>query len=676
MRMNASSRWLRLVLVVAFLLAIPLAVLAADVAGVYEPKTVKDVTITDSFWRPKLEACRDNAIPAGWQNVEGAYQEVEHMATGTGPTPEGWPWTEANLHKLTEAVAYAVAQWPSQPDTLNPAPPGRTPAANLNAHLNAIISKLQAAQATCTGDRAGYMHAYCINHEGQFQWNDIYPGRFPIGPWNSQSLGPLHDGYVAGHLCEAAIAHYNATGSTSMLTIAKKAADQAYLHFVTQQNPGFCGHPEYELALVDLYRVTGNTKYLDLSQRFIEQHGKTPAPTEDLMYAQDDLPAKQQTSINGHAVRAVFFYTGVVDLALAGRSDYYNPSVRVWKNAAKRKMYVTGSVGVYGSLPSGHEWEGFSLSDYDLPNNGYCESCAAGAMVNFAHRMARLKGDGDSMDELERALYNGVLHGISLDGKMTYYGNPLTDQNNPRYNSWVCCPPLLYRTLLGVGKYIYGSTNSDIYVNLFIGSTCTFNIGGKSVPLTMTTSGYPFDGRVTITVNPATPTNFALRIRFPGWCRNGLLRLNNKIITTPQVTNRYIVINRQWSDRDVVTLTMAMTPMRIEAHPSVAADTGRVCIQYGPIIYGLEGIDNGGGSLADPVLSANPDLRTEYDSGLLNGVRKITAKDQSGNKLTFIPFYALANRANSWQRVWIQQQSKTTGSAAVWTDRLYREYTP
>lgn len=657
-------------------------VAAADAAGVWQPKTVKDVTINDPFWTPKLQTYRDNSIRTAWSIVNDAQKEIEYVANPSGDVPGGLPWSEALFYKTLEAAAYSVAQWPTVPDYIDPLPSGRNPAANLAAHLSNIATTMQQAQAqSIARGKNGFLHCYVLNHEGELQW-----GTYPIHPWEFRD--GLHDGYVLGHLVEAAVAHYNATGSTAMLQVAEKVGNQAYDWFVTQNHPGFCGHAEFELAMAELYRVStrsDRTNFLDVSQRFVDQRGQ-PSPANGDPYPQirayfsDDMPVTQQTAINGHAVRTMFFWTGVADLALSGRSTYYNPAFRVWKNCSKRKVYVNGGCGVIGGY-DGHEWEGFSPSDYDLPNGSptetYCESCANGAYVNFAHRMARVKGDADSIDELERGLYNAVLHGISLDGTGAFYRTTLAGEAWPRGQSWICCQPLLYRTLLGVGKYIYGYTNSDIYVNLFIGSSCNFTIGGTTVPVTMTTNGYPFDGRVTITVTPPTPTTFALRLRMPGWCRNALLRLNGKVIAKPTITNRYIVINRQWSNNDQVIFTMAMPTMRTEAHPNVVADTGRVCVQRGPIIFAIESIDNGGGGLQDPTLSSNPNFSATYDSGLLGGVEKITANKQGGGTVLLIPFYALANRSGSptWHRVWLQQENKTTNTAG-WNERLYREYTP
>ena len=666
---------------------------AAELGGVWQPKTVKEVTINDAFWTPKLQAYRDNSIRTGWQYINEGLTEVEYVANPSGTKPGGVPWSEALLYKFLEAAAYSVAQWPSVPDTMDPCPSGRVPVANLAAHLNNIATTMQQAQAQSVArGEEGYLDCYVLNHTGELQW-----GLYPIQPWSNEwnsshmsSAYAMHEGYALGHLVEAAVAHYNATGSTAMLQVAETVGNQAYNHFITENHPYFCGHAEFELAMVELYRASSRSDrshFLDVAQCWVDARGQTPSvdgdpsPLQIREYFSDDKPVSQQTAINGHAVRTTFFWTGVADLALSSRSQYNNPAYRVWKNCSKRKLYVTGSAGVYGGF-DGHEWEGYSLSDYDLPNGDpsptYCESCANGAVVNFAHRMGRLKGDSDSIDQLERALYNAVLHGISLDGTGAFYTTTLAGTWGGRGQSWTCCQPLLYRTLLGVGKYIYGYTNSDIYVNLFIGSSCNFTIGSNTVPLTMTTSGYPFDGRVAITVNPAIPTTFALHVRMPGWCRNGLLRLNGKVITKPAISNGYIVLNRQWSSGDQIVFTMAMPVMLTEAHPSVAADTGRVCVQRGPIIYAIESVDNGGGGLQDPVLSVTPEFQAIYNASLLGGVTKITANKQGNTAtVTLVPYFALCNRSSgtTWHRVWLKQQSKTLRTTG-WEDRLYREYTP
>ena len=280
---------------------------AADIAGAYQPKTVGEVTINDPFWSPKLQTYRDASLPSAWQYNLGALNELQQCANRAGPGVESVPWTEANLHAVLEAASYALAQWPNQPDnvvqpTSGPAIPTYT---SLDARMDAIVALLHSAQATTDG----YLHAYVTNHAGQMQW-----GEYPIAPWARESLFTQCDGFTAGHLLEAAVAHYQATQKTAFLDIAKKVADQAYAHFVVEQNPGFCGHAQFEPALVELYRVTGESRYLQLSQYFVDQRGQAPSANGEsttlAAYFQDDLPISRQTAINGHAVRAAFFYTG------------------------------------------------------------------------------------------------------------------------------------------------------------------------------------------------------------------------------------------------------------------------------------------------------------------------------------------------------------------------------
>jgi len=684
---------LGIVLIAAVILASPVAgygwdpIVAKDVNAAYHPALVKDVMINDAFWGARQVAVRDHFIPWAWSWTYQAIVDAQH-ATWPDHPPTGHQWEQLHFKEM-EACSYALAQWPNLPDIVvatngewNPTVP--TGYANLAARLNDNISILAAAQ-TAAGLRDPAHDGYLRPAE-----SNKYPN---CHPW-TDNWG-RHDGYIAGHLYEAAVAHYVCTGQSNFLNVAKKSALEAYNWFITGNRPGFCGHVEIEPALIELYRVTGDTRFRDLGQRFVAQRGHNnngttandntgpggPGAGDTWKgYFQDDLPIEQQTAINGHAVRATFFYAGVADSVLTGRTEWYNPMARVWKNCIKRKVYVNGAVGSVTWIPSINLSEGFSPNDYELPNDNadgcYCESCASSGQALLAWRMARLKGDVESVDELERTMYNAVMHALSNDGTGNYYGNPIHDHDNPHYNNWVCCPPTISRTVLGLGRFVYGFKDNDIFVNLFVGSTCTFNLTNGTVPLTMATNNYPWDGRITITVTPATPTRFAMHVRVPGWCRNALLRLNGKLITRPTIVNRYIVLDRQWSPGDVVVLNLAMTPMRIEAHPNVAANVGRVCIQRGPIIFGLEGIDNGGGSYAtDPVLSATPNLRAVYNEDLLGGVQVITANKQGGGVLTFIPWYVMAQRSNSWQKVWILQENKTIQSTG-WEDRLYREYQP
>jgi DUF1680 family protein len=595
------------------------------------PVAVRDVRVADTFWAARLKVMRENTIPHSWDWVKGAVQELKLAGklTTEKPPPEHRgrvKWREANLHKLLETCAYALAQ-------------RKDP--KLDAKVDAMIAIIGAAQQP-----DGFAHAWAINRT----------------PRRWRALGSEHNGYVQGHLYEAAVAHYRATGKQNYLDIAVKSADQAWRHFIQDKNPGVPGHAEIKLALVELYRETKNEKYLELARAFIERRGKPPGSA----YRQEHLPIRQQNSIEGHAVRAVFFATGVADVALAtGDKDLRAAANRLWTSAAGRKLYITGSAGALGA------GEAFG-PDYVLPNTGYAESCAGCGMANFAHRMLQLEADAAMADELERVLYNAVLHGIALDGRSSYYRNPLSDKDRLRDNNWCCCPPVLSRTIMLVGRYAYGRTDRDIYVNLYVGGEATFALKHNRVALKVETE-YPWKPTVAMTVNPSAPAEFAVRLRMPYWSRDTKLALNGKALSKPTLEKGYAVIRRRWKPGDTIGLAFDMPVMRMEAHPKVEADRGRVAIQRGPIVYGLEGLDNDGTPLV--TLPKDPAFKVKHETGLLGGVTVITGKAADGKAFTAIPFYALANRGKSNQEVWLPQEGKTKDPRG-WEGRLYREWRP
>jgi DUF1680 family protein len=483
-------------------------------------------------------------------------------------------------------------------------------------------------------------------------------------PW--ANLDGQHDGYVAGHLIEAAVAHHLATGQTNFLHVACRLADHIYRYFIEEKHAGVCGHAELELALVRLYRVTGERRYLELAQDWIERRGKPWRYTADTprSYFMDHLPIRQVSEITGHAVRSLFYATAVADVAAeTGDRDLQDAARRLWRSATQRKMYVTGSVG------SQKADEGFG-PDYDLPNTGYAESCAACGLVYFAEAMFRLEGAAESVDVMERVLYNAVLHGISLDGTNTYYCNPLTDADHLRDNCWVCCPPCLSRTLLRVPGYLYAQTGRDVYVNLYAASETSIRLKDVTVGLTVETR-YPWDGQVKLTLRPTAPAQFNLRLRLPDWRRAAKLRLNGQGIAEPTTDRGYALLAREWRPGDTVELDLPMPIERVEAHPNVAANTSRVALQRGPVVFALEGVDNPGGlSLALP---RDPQLRAEIRSNLLGGVVVVTGRSTEDRAFMAVPFYALANRGKSQQKVWLRQDGKATASNG-WEDKLYRPW--
>jgi DUF1680 family protein len=598
-----------------------------------KPVPVTAVTVEDSFWSPKLAIYRENTIPHSWKYIDGNIKAMRKIAGLSEEQGDTGLWTEANLHKFIETVAYSLSLYPD---------------AELENRLDEVISVLAAAQRP-----DGYIHAHVTN-KSLTAWNNLYH---------------QHDGYVSGHLYEAAVAHFHTTGKRTLLDVACKSADQAYHHFLVEKNPGFPGHAEIELALVELYRATGQERYLELAQTFIERRGankEKDCPRFPCEYFQDHLPVRQQREIKGHAVRAVFFATGVADVALETADRQMRAAAeRLWESAAKRKMYITGSIG------AARKHEAFA-DDYVLPNDGYCESCAACGLADFAHRMLMLQADAQCGDVLERVLYNAVLHGISLDGKSFYYRNPLSDRNHPRGNNWCCCPPNLSRTLLKLGRYIYAHDNKEIYVNLYVGGSGRILLPDNTITITQQTE-YPWNGNVKIRVHPQTQSQFSVNLRIPGWCRKTKLKINGVAAAEFPVRKGYVRIEREWKGNDVIELYFLMPVERVEAHPNVKHDNGLVAIQRGPILYGLEALDNNPD--LDVTLPADPRFKIGHMPQFLGGVTVIKGKSSKGKTFLAVPFYALANREKSSQVVWLQQTGKRENPAG-WEDKLYRSLDP
>lgn len=598
-----------------------------------QPIPLRQIQIRDSFWAPKLAIYKTNTIPHSWQYMGHELRSLRKVA---GESVEGelnGTWGEANLHKFLETIALSLNYFPDL---------------ELEKRMDEVISLLKRAQQP-----DGYSHAYVV-HAGK-------------EPWDPNFLDGSHDGYVLGHLIEAALAYQAATGKSSFLEIARKAADQAYHHFLGPDGrPGFCGHAELELALVQLYRVTGEKRYLELAKAFIEWRGRgkvKPFSETPRAYFQDHVPLREQATLEGHAVRAVFFATGVAEVAFeTGDSDYRLAANRFWDSLSRRRMAVTGHLGPRKE----HEALG---EDYELPNHGYYESCAACGLADFAQRMFLLERRAQQADVLERVLYNAVLHGISLDGTNSYYMNPLSDRNNARYNSWVCCPPNLSRTLFKIGRYAYAYGDDEVFVNLFIGGQSQVPLAKGTVRFDIMTD-YPWDGLVNISVNTGQPQFFALNLRWPGWCRNLSLKLNGREIKPPPRTDQgYLRLAREWRAGDQLELSMDMPVERWEAHPAIQDGRGKVVCQRGPIIYGFEGLDNQN----DPEikLGAQPQFKIEHRPNFLGGVTVLRGLQSNGKPFLAVPYYTLANREKSWQEVWVSQEGLKENSLS-WLGSSYR----
>ncbi len=598
---------------------------------------LKNIRVDDAFWSLRLRTYTEKTIPHSWQYMAWELRALRH-ANGLPVDGElNCTWGEANLYKFIETCAYSLAMHPDS---------------ELEKKIDDVIALVAGAQRP-----DGYVHAY-ITNSGKPAWDRDF-------------LDGSHDGYVLGHMIEAAIEYHAATGKKALLDVACKAAAQAWDEFLGPKGrPGFCGHAELEMALVELYRVVPDQRFLDLAKAFIEWRGRQkvkPAGPTPRAYFQDEVPFRMQKSLDGHAVRAVFFATGVADVAIATRDcDYRLAANRFWDSATLRRMYITGSVGPR------REHEAFG-EDYELPNDGYCESCAACGLADFAQRMFMLERTAETVDVLERVLYNAILHGISLDGTATYYQNPLSDRDNQRYNSWVCCPPNLSRTLLQAPRYAWAHTADEVYVNLYIGGRCTVPLDGGPLELSLRT-GLPWNGGVEIAVSTPAPMPAAINLRLPAWCPRAELKLNGQGITPlPIADSGYIVLRRTWQKGDIINLSLDMPTHRMLAHPNVKSCLGKVAIQRGPIVYAFEALDNAGD--LDFQLHTDPQFTAEHKPEMLGGITLIKARTADGRQCTAIPFYALANRDKSRQEVWIPQQNLKLGED-WWTGKLYRPLKP
>jgi DUF1680 family protein len=453
---------------------------------------------------------------------------------------------------------------------------------------------------------------------------------------------------------EAAVAYFAATGKRKFLDVMCRYADHIDRTFGTKkgQKRGYCGHPEVELALVKLYRATGNRRYLNLSKFFVDERGRKPsyydiearARGEDpkqtrfgkYSYCQSHEPLRQQSEVVGHAVRAMYVYSGMADVAAeTGDQSLLAAMKRLWQNVTTKRMHVTGGIG-----PTCRN-EGFTF-DYDLPNeNAYDETCANIAFVFWAHRMLHLDPDGRYADVMEQVLYNSMISGISLSGDRFFYANPLAAHPGVdphggiqpkdyqyRRSKWfgcACCPPNIARLLASFGGYLYSQGEDEVRVNLYVASQAELDMNGRRVRLEQKTR-CPWDELVTITVQPDRPTLFSVALRIPGWCRGAKIKINDRSVPV-RVEKGYARINRRWERGDKMELTLPMPVERIEANPKVRQNAGRVALQRGPVVYCLEETDNGK-DLNDLILPRAAKLTAKFEPRLLGGVVTIAGKAQ------------------------------------------------
>lgn len=601
-----------------------------------------EVTLSDAFWAPRLETNRVKSLPHNfkWCEETGRFSNFAKAAGLTEGAFEGIYFNDSDVYKVLEGASYSLAQ---HPDPL------------LEKMVDEGIAKIAAAQ-----QEDGYLNTYYTLVEPDRKWTD---------------LRVRHELYCAGHLFEAAVAHHRATGKRTLLDVATRFADLIDHLFGPEARYGVPGHEEIELALVKLYEVTGERRYFDLAKFFLEIRGDAAKREVFGPYCQDHVPVRQQSEIVGHAVRAMYLYAGVADVAAyTGDQGFVDAMGRLWKDVVLRKLYITAGIG------SRHQGEAFG-DPYELPNDtAYCETCAAIGLALWSHRMNLMHADAQYADVLERALYNGILAGIGMDGEHFFYVNPLASgggHHRQPFYPCACCPTNVVRILPSLPGYVYAQDGQSIYVNLYAGGTGNVSLGDRKVKIAQKTR-YPWDGEITLAVEPAEPSTFALRLRIPGWCRGATLSVNGERIEPLAIEKGYAVVRREWKAGDTVQLSLPMEVQRIEAHPKVLADRGRVAIERGPLVYAFEAVDNGG-SVRRIVLARDPQFSDLDRPELLGGVVVVQGLDRSGKPVTAVPYYAWDHRDPGQMAVWMWQEGKSRQPAVddpTWQGRLYRPLDP
>ena len=581
------------------------------------------VQITDKFWSPRLERHTSVTLPVCIDQIEnqtGRIRNFENAAKGEGEH-SGIFFDDSDVYKAVEGMAYSLINHPD---------------ATLEAKTDEWIDKFAAAQQP-----DGYINTFYTLTGLDKRWSNM----------------DKHEMYCAGHMIEAAVAYYQATGKRKMLDVCIRMVEHMMSVFGPGKRNWVPGHEEIELALVKLYQVTNEEKYLDFAYWLLEErgHGYGSMGTEGTWhpeYYQDAIPVRDLQKISGHAVRCMYLYCGMADVAALKQDTGYIAALhRLWDDVVLRNMYITGGIG-----SSAHN-EGFT-TDYDLPNlEAYCETCASVGMVLWNHRMNQLTGDSKYVDVLEKALYNGALAGISLRGDLFFYVNPLESKGNHHRQAWygcACCPSQISRFLPSIGNYIYGTSDDALWVNLYIGNKANVKLGKKDMKVSME-SQVPWEGQVKMTIDElASSVKKEIRMRIPEWCENYSLAVNGEAINQPNLDKGYAVLERQWKQGDVITLNIEMPAVLKQADPRVKQDVGKRAIQRGPLVYCMEETDNPT-DFDQLTLSTKSALESQFDATLLDGIVKITAKDED-KTINLIPYYAWDNREAGKMKVWIDYQ--------------------
>ncbi len=574
------------------------------------------------FWGQRRDVAVSVTVPHVLDRLEheGRLRNFDRAAGLLDGGFEGhYRFDDSDVYKALEGVAYILAGGP------NPA---------LQARADEFIAHIGRAQMP-----DGYLYTWYQLGDAAARYTDM----------------DSHEMYCGGHLMEAAAAYFEATGKTELLSIATKLAD----HYLATFGPGrrhwVDGHEEVGLGLLALYRVTGDVRYRDFAHWHLEERGHGHGqgaiwdnPDFGARYAQDHIPVRDIDVAEGHAVRAMYLYAAMTDLAAQGAAPEYRPALfRASQNIVEHKMYVTGGIGAVG------RYEGFGPDDY-LPNReAYCESCAAIGMVYWNHRLNLLTGDARYADLVELELLNGALAGLSLEGDRFFYVNPLESDGDHHREPWfscACCPSNFARFVPGIGRYFQALAPDGLVINQFAGGETVHRWHGRALRVVEETR-YPYDGAVTLTLYPEGPEPLTLRIRKPGFVRGASVSLNDREIV-PELEHGYLVIRTTVAPGDQVTVSFDVGPRRIHARPPVVDDRGRVALAAGPLIFCAEQADNPDGNWS--VNSSSP-IRREWRPTLLGGMPVLSVPRQDGEPLTLLPYFAWDNRSRGRMEVWLQE---------------------
>jgi hypothetical protein len=629
-----------------------------------------DVKLTDNFWLPRIKTNHTVTIPASFSRCEetGRVKNFEMAAAKSGKFCTIFPFDDTDIYKTIEGASYSLSLYPDKA---------------LENYIDSLIVKIGNAQ-----EPDGYLYtARTINPDQPHDW---------AGKERWERERELsHELYNAGHLYEAAAAHYQATGKRNLLDIALMNADLVCSVFGHDKKRVAPGHQVIEMGLVKLYRITNKKEYLETAKYFIDERGhykgydpKSRDPWRSGAYWQDHKPVVKQFEAVGHAVRAGYLYAAMADIAALTDDDQILTAVdSIWENVVTKKMYVQGGIGAVG------DGERFG-DNYELPNRtAYNETCAAIANVYWNHRMFLLHGNSKYIDVLEKSLYNGLISGVGLDGKSFFYTNAMEIKNGVPHkdmetirSGWFpcsCCPTNITRLIPSIPGYMYAQKESNVYINLFANSTTSVKINGKPVQI-LQENNYPWEGKLLFKINPRSPQEFAAMIRIPGWAEEEaipstlysfrsqslekvLITINKKPVEF-KIEKGYAVLERKWRKGDVVEVDLPMEVRRVVSNVHVADNIGKVALQRGPLVYCAEWPDNFG-KAGNIILPPNIEFKTRHRDDLLNSITILTSEaialdiDDKGESVTTsrrpftaIPYYAWAHRGEGEMTIWFPEK--------------------